>query len=79
MAQYALIRDGLENIIAKISQTGTDYSRKRLDELSEKLKQGQFNLVIMGQFKRGKSTLINALLGAEVVPTSIVPLTSNAN
>jgi small GTP-binding protein len=76
MAQYTEIRDGLEGFIKRISQTGAAPGTKRLEELSEKLKQGQFNLVIMGQFKRGKSTLINALLGAEVVPTSIVPLTS---
>ncbi len=76
MSRYALIRDGLAEIIAKISQNGSTDSRKRLAELSEKLQRGQFNLVIMGQFKRGKSTLINALLGAEVVPTAIVPLTS---
>ncbi len=54
MAQYALIRDGLAEIITEILQTGTADSRKRLDELSEKLKQGQFNLVIMGQ--RGGSS-----------------------
>jgi len=30
----------------------------------------------MGQFKRGKSTFINALLGTETAPTAIVPLTS---
>jgi hypothetical protein len=30
----------------------------------------------LGAFKRGKSTLINALLGKPVLPTAIVPLTS---
>jgi ribosome biogenesis GTPase A len=32
--------------------------------------------VIPGAFKRGKSTLINALLGEPVLPTAMVPLTS---
>lgn len=36
----------------------------------------RFNLVVLGEFKRGKSTLINALLEREVLPTSVVPLTS---
>ena len=76
MTQYAHIRDGLAEIIAGISESGTADGGKRLGEVAEKLEQGQFNLVIMGQFKRGKSTVINALLGAEVVPTAIVPLTS---
>lgn len=36
----------------------------------------RFNLVVLGEFKRGKSTLINALLGREVLPTGVLPLTS---
>src|ERR1700757_5145627 len=44
--------------------------------LAEKLATEQFNLVVLGQFKRGKSTLINALLRADLLPTAVVPLTS---
>jgi len=36
----------------------------------------RFNLVVLGEFKRGKSTLINALLGRAVLPTGVIPLTS---
>ena len=32
--------------------------------------------MILGQFKRGKSTFINALLGESILPTAIIPLTS---
>lgn len=35
-----------------------------------------FNVAFIGQFKRGKSTLINAILGEEVLPTDLLPLTS---
>jgi len=31
---------------------------------------------VAGEFKRGKSTLINALIGAELLPSGVVPLTS---
>jgi GTP-binding protein EngB required for normal cell division len=44
--------------------------------LADKLATEQLNLVVLGQFKRGKSTLINALLGADLLPTAVVPLTS---
>ena len=44
--------------------------------LSEKFEQHAFNLVVAGEFKRGKSTVINALLGADLLPTGVVPLTS---
>ena len=47
-----------------------------LDKALDKLESEQFNLVVVGQFKRGKSTFINALLGDDIVPSSILPLTS---
>jgi len=46
------------------------------EELREKLVTNTFNLVVVGQFKRGKTSLINALLGANILPVAVVPLTS---
>jgi predicted GTPase len=50
--------------------------RLSLIALSTKLKMNRFNLAILGQMKRGKSSFVNALLGAEILPTGILPLTS---
>ncbi|OPY59211.1 MAG: Bacterial dynamin-like protein [Pelotomaculum sp. PtaU1.Bin035] len=47
-----------------------------LEEIKQKLLQGRFNLVVLGEFKRGKTTFLNALLGADLLPTAVVPLTS---
>jgi GTP-binding protein EngB required for normal cell division len=44
--------------------------------LVEKLAEDRFNLAVVGQFKRGKSSLINALIGRNLLPTGILPLTS---
>ncbi|MFN3478932.1 MAG: dynamin family protein [Thermodesulfovibrionales bacterium] len=46
------------------------------EELREKIEKNTFNLVVVGQFKRGKTSLINALLGADILPVAVVPLTS---
>jgi GTPase SAR1 family protein len=46
------------------------------EELREKIRENAFNLVVVGQFKRGKTSLINALLGADILPVAVVPLTS---
>ena len=32
--------------------------------------------MVVGEFKRGKSMLVNALLGVEVLPTGVLPLTA---
>ncbi len=48
------------------------------EELREKIETNAFNLVVVGQFKRGKTSVINALLGADILPVAVVPLTSIA-
>jgi small GTP-binding protein len=49
---------------------------ERLLAVKEQLISNHFNLVVLGQFKRGKTTLINSLVGNEILPSSVVPLTS---
>lgn len=49
-----------------------------LAALGERAGTRHFNLVAVGEFKRGKSSLINALIGAEVLPVGVVPLTAIA-
>jgi predicted GTPase len=45
-------------------------------DLLTRLADQRFNLMVVGRFNRGKSTLVNALLGAAHLPTGILPLTS---
>lgn len=47
-------------------------------EARERVEAGEVWLVVLGQFKRGKSSLINALLGRTLLPTGVVPVTSVA-
>ena len=44
--------------------------------LRERLAEDRFTLLTVGQFNRGKTCLVNALLGEDLLPTGIVPLTS---
>jgi len=45
-------------------------------QLRERITANVFNLVVLGEFKRGKTTLVNALIGADLLPVGVVPLTS---
>jgi hypothetical protein len=48
----------------------------RCHELMVKLAEDRFTLAVVGQFKRGKSSLMNALIGRELLPIGVLPLTS---
>jgi hypothetical protein len=48
----------------------------RLGDLRERLQHERLQLAVLGQFKRGKSTFLNALLGAPVLPMAVLPLTA---
>ena len=50
-----------------------------LKELNEHVRDNRFNLAVLGEFRRGKSTLINALLHTPVLPSDIVPTTASVN
>jgi len=47
-----------------------------LSELQTRLSKGRLHFAVLGQFNRGKSTFINALLRIKALPTSVLPLTS---
>ena len=65
----------IENI-EDLLKNDTGIGDGQLAMVRERLITNSFNLVILGQFKRGKTTLINSLIGREVLPSSVVPLTS---
>lgn len=46
------------------------------ERVAERVAEGRFYVVCVGQFKRGKSTLLNALVGDAVLPAGVVPVTS---
>ncbi len=81
---------GYQEMIADIS-TALEKTREVMEQLelpdqakqakdaSERLKSHIFSVGIMGEFKRGKSTVINALLGEKVAPADVVPASATLN
>ncbi|MFB8791444.1 MAG: dynamin family protein [Potamolinea sp.] len=43
---------------------------------SQNLRQGVFRLLVLGDMKRGKSTLLNALIGENLLPSDVNPCTA---
>jgi predicted GTPase len=50
---------------------------ERIDAISQKLKDEKFSIGITGVMNAGKSTMLNALLGKEILGTAVVPETAN--
>lgn len=48
----------------------------QVGEAARRLAGLELEVAVVGEFKRGKSTLLNALIGTEVLPTGVLPLTA---
>jgi len=65
----------LTMLLADIENHDSELKRNIVDT-AERLKNMELNLVLLGAFNRGKSTLANCFLGKEILPSGVVPLTS---
>ena len=50
-----------------------------LDKIIKDIEEHCFRVAVVGEFRRGKSTFINALLGRAVLPSDILPTTATLN
>jgi GTP-binding protein EngB required for normal cell division len=68
--------DRLLRLAELASSLGSDEAGREARELAARVAEGLFYVVCVGQFKRGKSTLINALIGEHVLPAGFTPVTA---
>lgn len=68
----------LDDTVLLVGGAGSAFTSQAesLRDLLRRLREQRFHLAVLGQFKRGKSTLLNALLGEEILPASVIPLTA---
>ena len=63
--------------LAEIAQElNADPVAEEARELATRVSEGRFYVACLGQFKRGKSTLLNALIGHSIIPTGFIPVTA---
>ncbi len=73
------ITEGLSRLSKICDELGMDERSAALKESKKKLQSHKFAVGILGEFKRGKSTVINALLGKEIMPADILPCSATMN
>lgn len=69
-----LLNSSIENLYKVIEE---DYLKQRLQTITKKLVDEKFSIGITGVMNAGKSTMLNAILGKEVLGTSVIPETAN--
>ena len=80
LRSYVLARQDVTELVRRglqyLESGGAPGRAERCRDLLARLAEDRFNLAVVGQFKRGKSTLMNAIIGRDVLPTGVLPLTS---
>ncbi len=59
-------------------ELGQDDCRSAVERTIQSFAEGTLRVAVLGQFKRGKSTLLNVLVGRAVLPTGVLPVTALA-
>lgn len=68
---------GLREVAALADEAGAkSLARKLREDRIPRLEDERFHLVVLGEFNHGKTTFVNALLGAPVLPMGVTPTTA---
>jgi GTP-binding protein EngB required for normal cell division len=80
LRDYVLAKQRTVELVRALQQTlqeaGRTEGSEQCQALLVDLAEDRFNLAVVGQFKRGKSSLMNAIIGRDLLPTGLLPLTS---
>jgi GTP-binding protein EngB required for normal cell division len=78
MAPMPSSESTLASALSELMALGLDRDQEQLAALLERLDAARLRVLVVGEAKRGKSTLVNALLGRDVLPSGVTPLTAVA-
>ncbi len=78
MTRTAGREDVLDRALEELAGLGDERDRERIAALRDRLAAARLRVLVAGEAKRGKSTLVNALLGRPVLPSGVTPLTAVA-
>ncbi|SDJ69861.1 dynamin family protein [Sediminibacillus albus] len=67
----------LSALYTKFKQNNDEESAEKVLDLLEKFKNKEFTISFSGSFSAGKSSMINTLIGEEILPQSPIPTSAN--
>jgi Dynamin family len=78
--RFSAVRESPDAALSRLAelarQLGSERVKEEAEALAQRVTEGRFYVACIGQFKRGKSTLLNALLRDRILPTGVLPLTT---
>lgn len=77
VTQTDTLLPSLLSIRDEMLQAGDEERGRRIGDLARKTKEKPFTLALCGHFSAGKSSMLNALLGKELLPSSPIPTSAN--
>lgn len=79
----AKTKKDIENLLADFIQKDFVKANKKifqkLTDLQNDMNKDVYTVVVLGEFKRGKSTFVNALIGTKLLPMDVLPETATIN
>src|SRR5450759_3644951 len=68
--------DLLDEVLDVLDDLATQDDRERLAELRGRVDARSLRVLVAGEAKRGKSTLVNQMIDRDVLPTGVTPVTA---
>jgi small GTP-binding protein len=76
LQHYDRMKSALSDILRSARMRMPSGGDETVRDVFARLAEDRFNLVVVGRFSRGKTSLMNAMLGTDRLPTGVVPVTS---
>jgi small GTP-binding protein len=71
------LKEKISSLYSYIHKHENKNLEKKLQQLAEKTVQNEFSIAFCGHFSAGKSTMINRLIGENILPSSPIPTSAN--
>jgi small GTP-binding protein len=71
------LKEKISSLYSYIHKHNHKSLEKKLQQLAEKTVQNEFSIAFCGHFSAGKSTMINRLIGENILPSSPIPTSAN--
>lgn len=74
--EYQELNEKIDAVLSLPQEVVAEESRAELHRLKQAIQQDVFSIVVLGEFSRGKSTFVNALIGEPLLPMDVLPETA---